>query len=301
MSTPSLAMIPAGVKAGKVYSVLPINGDGDFSFTRASAASRVNADGLIESVLTGVPRLDYTDGGCPSLLLEPQSTNLITYSQSLSNWTNIQNVTVADNSIISPNGTLNASRINETVDNIVHRLFMNPTVNSAKHAYSVFLKEGTRKWAYLRLDGAATDQRTWFDLENGVIGTISNDHIASIENYGNGWYKCVVSIKGTVYDTTPLGILAIAESNNSISYAGNVNNYIYAWGAQLEEKSYATSYIPTAGSTVTRVADLATVDLTSFTLTSITETIGGVEQTPITVIPSTYTAPLGIINKITMI
>ena len=254
---PKLALIPSGYKASKVYSVLPTDGTGDFDFSRSVNATRVNSEGLIETVSTNVPRLNYPliDGvvsGCPSLLLEPSRTNLITYSEALSNWSNINNVTITDNSTISPDGSLNSSKINETADNNVHRLFTNPTVSSAKHTYSVFLKAGTRKWAYLRLDGATTEQRTWFDLENGVIGTINSDHNASIENFGNGWYRCSVSIKGTTYDTTPLAILAIATGNNIISYTGDVNEYIYAWGAQLEAGSYPTSYIPTSGTTATR-------------------------------------------------
>ena len=76
MEAPALALIPSGVKAGKVYSVLPSDGVGDFDFTRASTATRINSQGLIETVASNVPRLDYSNGDCPSLLLEPQSTNL---------------------------------------------------------------------------------------------------------------------------------------------------------------------------------------------------------------------------------
>ncbi len=94
MATPSLAMIPSGYKASKVYSVLPESGVGDFDFTRATTATRVNSSGLIEEMAINVPRLEYPliDGvvnGCPSLLLEPQRTNLITYSSDFLNtyWT----------------------------------------------------------------------------------------------------------------------------------------------------------------------------------------------------------------------
>jgi hypothetical protein len=73
----SLVLTPNGVKSGKVYSIKPTDGVGDFDFTRASLATRVKSDGLIEEVSTGVPRLDYPPlGGCPSLLVEPQRTNL---------------------------------------------------------------------------------------------------------------------------------------------------------------------------------------------------------------------------------
>lgn len=264
MAKPNLALIPATI-GDKVYSILPSNGVGDFDFTRADGSSptgvtRINAQGLIETVASGENRLNYSllDGevvGCPHLLLEPSRTNLLQYSEQLSNWTNIQNVTVSDNDIISPDGTQNASKVNETTSNSVHRLFLNPTVTSAKHTYSVFLKKGTRSWAYLRLDGAQSEQRTWFDLENGVLGTVNSDHIASIENFGNGWYRCSVSIAGTTYDTTPLAILALATDNNVFSYAGGTDKYIYAWGAMLEEGSFQTSYIKTTSAAVTRVAE----------------------------------------------
>ena len=89
MSIPSIAMIPSGYKLNKVYSVLPTDGSGDLITARTTTATRVNSDGLIEEMATGVPRLDYTGGGCPSLLLEPASTNEITYPLSFANdyWT----------------------------------------------------------------------------------------------------------------------------------------------------------------------------------------------------------------------
>ena len=247
---------------GKKDAILAYNDENNnykplpFTFDRASSATRVNKDGLIETVGADQPRVDFLNDSKGALKLEPSRTNLLTYSEELSNWTNIQNVTVTDKDIISPNGSQNASRINETAVNGVHRLFLNPTVASAKHTFSVFLKAGTRKWAYLRLDGGTFEPRTWFDLENGVLGTVNSDHIASIEDFGNGWYRCSVTIAGTTYDTTPLGIIAITTGNNVYSYAGDVNEYIYAWSAQLEQGSYATSIINTSGSAVTRVADV---------------------------------------------
>jgi len=78
---PSISMIPSGYKQNKVYSVLPTNGDGDLDFARTSVATRINENGLIEEMGTGVPRLDYSNGSCPSLLLEPQSTNLYLNSE----------------------------------------------------------------------------------------------------------------------------------------------------------------------------------------------------------------------------
>ena len=73
MAIPTLAMIPSGYKAGKLYSVLPSDGTGDFTVARNSVATRVNQSGLIEEVDVNVPRLDYSAGGCPVLLTEIQS------------------------------------------------------------------------------------------------------------------------------------------------------------------------------------------------------------------------------------
>ena len=88
----SLALIPSGTKTGKLYSVLPANDDGDFIFERGTTATRVNKDGLIETVSADIPRLDYpltngVVGDCPHLLLEPSSTNVIQNSEITSTWT----------------------------------------------------------------------------------------------------------------------------------------------------------------------------------------------------------------------
>jgi len=89
MAEPSIAMIPSGYKAEKIYSVLPTDGNADLDFARNSKATRINEQGLIEEMAVNVPILDYSDGTCPSLKLQPQSTNLITYSESFGNsyWT----------------------------------------------------------------------------------------------------------------------------------------------------------------------------------------------------------------------
>ncbi len=78
--------VPSGYKAGTAYGVLPNVSNADFSFVRGSAGTRVNADGLLESEVTDVPRLDYTDGSCPTLLTEPQRINLAKYSEQINSW-----------------------------------------------------------------------------------------------------------------------------------------------------------------------------------------------------------------------
>ena len=114
----SLVTTPNGYKAGTLYSIKPTSGAGDMTVVRATTATRVNSAGLIESVANNVPRLDYSNGTCPCLLVEPQRTNLLTYSEQFNNgvWglfssgTGVNPIITA-NTTTAPNGTLTADTI----------------------------------------------------------------------------------------------------------------------------------------------------------------------------------------------
>jgi hypothetical protein len=85
LDTASLIVTPNGYKASKLYSIVPSDGTGDMTFSRTgNTATRVNSSGLIETVNANIPRLDYSDGTCPKLLLEPQRTNVLLNSATLS-------------------------------------------------------------------------------------------------------------------------------------------------------------------------------------------------------------------------
>jgi hypothetical protein len=85
LDTASLIVTPNGYKASKLYSIVPSDGTGDLTWTRTgNTATRVNSSGVIETVNANIPRLDYTDSTCPKLLLEPQRTNLLLNSATLS-------------------------------------------------------------------------------------------------------------------------------------------------------------------------------------------------------------------------
>jgi hypothetical protein len=81
LSNASLILTPNAYKVNKIYSVVPSTGNGDLTVVRNTTATRVNKDGIIESVAANVVRIDYTDDSCPSILVEPQRTNLFLRSE----------------------------------------------------------------------------------------------------------------------------------------------------------------------------------------------------------------------------
>jgi hypothetical protein len=262
---PSLALIPSGYKASKVYSVLPTDGSGDFTFTRSGNATRVNSEGLIELVSTNVPRLNYPliDGvvqGCPSLLLEPQRINLLPYSEDFSNAEWIKgSVLTPISGFVSPKGDLSAFKLVEDSSNSIHRIYdIIPISNGVTYTQSIFAKKGERNFLQIMFGGKIdpTDFAN-FDLENGVITSEVGDVSPKIEYYGNGWYKCSATATSTQTSTEAfyLTIVENGQSSRTQSYQGDGTSGIYIFGAQVEAGSYPTSYIPTSGTTATRSAE----------------------------------------------
>jgi len=276
MSTiPKLALIPSGVKASKVYSVLPTDGTGDFTFSRAGAlpsynATRVNSEGLIEEVLSNVPRLNYPmiDGvvsGCPSLLLEPQRTNLITHSEDFSDGSWIkQNITLTANQSISPNGTLNASKLFANVGTSAKSFYQLLSVTTSQpYVFSVFLKKSEYKNVMLRVGGQNGNPYVIYDLDTQSVVSESGFSSTKIESYNNDWYRVSAIITTTSGTTYASNIFFLPDNNYTIGsqnipeFNGDGISGGFIWGTQVEQGSYPTSYIPTNGSQVTRVAETA--------------------------------------------
>jgi len=241
--TPSIAVIPSGYKASKVYSVLPTNGDADLDFTRNCVATRVNQDGLLEEVGLNVPRLDYSDGGCPSLLLEPQRTNLVT-NAIVGTYVGSVDIT---NKVVSPSGLIDATT-------------PIPTTTSNRFEYTIslgtFATDDILTYSWYR-------KRISTPIDDSYLGDITLSSLINLETEGvteqiesdiNGFDRFQARVK--IVD----GAL---ESKNRAYFGGIVgvgNQSVAYYGHQLELGTYATSLIYTSGAEVTRFKDEASKD-----------------------------------------
>jgi hypothetical protein len=212
-----------GTWATKKGSTLAYNDEGGnfkplpFTYSGPGKGTRVNKEGLIEVVENDRPRIDYLDSEDGVFLLEKAATNLITYSEDFSQWSEINGVVVTDNFKISPDGTQNASKFVFNGTNI-GRVEL-AVSSSGTNTQSIYLK---------------TESGT----QNVSIGAGSSDLT-----------EFTITDQWVRYTHTGVGNYPRILCNDAAT--------IYAWGCQYESGNIASSYIPTQGAIQTRVAETA--------------------------------------------
>jgi hypothetical protein len=210
------------------------------------------------------PRFDYDPVSLAprGLLIEAQRTNLLLYSEQFDNgyWA-VGGSTISANATTAPDGTSTADKLVEDTSTGTHRVFNNTgttVVSGATHAWTVYAKAAERTVVQLlnnNLQGAV------FDLTNGGVSGITAGFSASATAFGNGWYR--LSVVGPASSATER-LLVYLQSGGTNSYTGNGTSGAFIWGAQLEAAPFASSYIATVASQVTRTSDQPTIAAPNF-------------------------------------
>ena len=237
--------------------------DPRITFTRASTATFVGDNGLIQSAAVNVARFDHNPatGESLGLLVEEARTNLLLRSEEFGTTWGTSPATISSNVVTAPDGTTTADKLVTSNTTDQQRTFQSATVAAGTVTFSVYAKAAG--FSYMRLESGSSLEIANFDLTQGVLGTVSG--AATITKLSNGWYRCSMPI------TTSAGandfriyVIGSATDGRGSTLAGNGVDGIYIWGAQLEAGDFPTSYIPTVASTVTRAADVASITGTNF-------------------------------------
>jgi len=217
----SLVMIPSGTKTSKIFSQKPVNGDGDFTFSRSTAATRVNADGNIEKETQ-------------NLLLQSNQFDTTWFTSNAS-------VTGGQSGYNGSSDAWLLENNSSTTTAVVQQPF---SLGSSVRSFSVYAKAGNVNWLRLLMYDGSTTHQCWFNLTDGSTANASNIINAKSTSIGGGWYRCEISANTNITFTN---IYPTAVAGSSLSDLGA---NIYIQDAQLEQGLVARDYIETTTAAV---------------------------------------------------
>ena len=240
LSKASILLTPTATSDGKLHNVKPNTTTGDFTFTRGTAATRVNSNGLLESVASGLPRIDFT-GGTGQIILEPASTNLDTQSGDLSSvWSTNTGATATVETGLTPFGLNgNIKRLSGATNNPPN---WTDGANSLKKQYSVTATDPASFFTFSVYVKSAGSTTVNIQLRDNTAGPSVTTGAISLSS---DWQRVTISKQFTT-STIRVGV-TIAGTDGDILLSG----------AQFENSSFATSLIETSGNPVTRNKDEA--------------------------------------------
>ena len=238
-----------------------------------NTATRVNNLGYVEGVNADLPRFDYDPVTLApkGLLIEESRANLLKQSQGFDDtsvWIYGTN-NITPNTTVSPAGLSDADTLTATSTGVSFARQQATITASATYTASCFFKKGSVNFGHLSLQSGSDGIRYWFNINTGavassaVIGAGYPNVSAKMENYGNGWYRCAVTFTNTT-DTAFNFFALFSDADANLNLTSGNTGYLY--GAQLEAGAFATSYIPTTTTSLTRNADV--VQMTGTNLTS---------------------------------
>jgi hypothetical protein len=240
------------------------------TFTRASTATFVGSNGLIQSAAINAARFDHDPVTLASkgLLMEEGRTNLVLQSENhpSASWSKT-GLTVASASNTDPSGAATSNLVSEDTSVGLHRMFQSTAyVSGTSYSISCFLKYAGRQFVAITHPAVAANGVAIFDIQNGTITLSQAGITSSITAYPNGWYRCVINGVSTttggsshiIQGSTTGGIL-------TGSYSGLNGAAFYIYGSQVEAGAFPTSYIPTTTASVIRSADICSITGSDFT------------------------------------
>jgi hypothetical protein len=216
-------------------------------------------------ITDNLPRLDYSGGAsCPSLLLEPQRTNLIPSSEDIDSvWSKLR-VSVENNNTTSPEGFVNAGKTTATAVAGTHASYdtLTGSVTAGNDYFiSCFVKKATTK--YIRLNEGYSGAYVTFNFDDQTTDLQNGASNLLLEEHANGWYRLGFKFTADSSGNSQFA-LYINDDNNNTSYTGS-GEAVYFWGAQVEAGSYPTSYIPTYGTSASRAKDFINQNIQTLT------------------------------------
>jgi hypothetical protein len=247
------------------------------TFGRASSATYVGSNGLIQTAAANTPRFDHHPVTQQSLglLIEETRTNILLHSENMGDagWYK-SGLTITANATTAPDGNTTADRLVESATALAKSIRQTTpgTVSIGKVVTaSFYIKPSGRTKAQIRFDnagGAFSDEYgARFDLTatTATPDAVQGVEAAVITDAGNGWYRCSISHTTNLDNGQIQSVITLMDDSWSNNYLGNGTSGLFVWGAQLEVGAFATSYIPTTTAAATRVEDFAGIFTHNFT------------------------------------